>query len=162
MIELMTGIALLTSSIVGATTTDAAISKDIQIKTLATTPTPVVVTATTTQAITLEDYLRVYFADTPALIEIAKCESTFMHYDKKGKLVRGNIDPSDVGVMQINERYHDDQATKLGFDIRTVEGNLAYAKYLYQKQGSTPWNASKPCWGKKVAALSQPLAVAKK
>ncbi|MBI5126684.1 MAG: hypothetical protein HZA80_02900 [Candidatus Taylorbacteria bacterium] len=159
----MTGIALLTSSIVGATTTDADIAKDIQIKTLATVTTPIVAAATTTQAMTLEAYLRVYFADTPALVEIAKCESTFMHYDKKGRVVRGMVDPTDVGVMQINERYHDDQATKLGFDIRTVEGNLAYAKYLYGKQGSTPWNASKPCWGKKVAALSQhPLAIANK
>lgn len=109
----------------------------------------------------VENYLREHFADTPLLIEIARCESTFMHY-KDGEVVRGRVDNADVGVMQINERYHLETATKLGFDIHTIDGNMAYAKYLYEKSGAQPWSASKPCWIKALAATDSHEVVAKK
>jgi len=48
--------------------------------------------------------------------------------------------------MQINEYYHTDKAKKLGLNLRTVEGNLAYAKYLYDKEGTQPWISSSKCW----------------
>jgi hypothetical protein len=48
--------------------------------------------------------------------------------------------------MQINERYQGPTAKLLGFDIYTVEGNIAYAKHLYEEQGSKPWQASAGCW----------------
>lgn len=88
------------------------------------------------------------FADTPVLIDIAKCESTYQQFDEKGNVLRGRVDNQDVGTMQINERYHLEEAEKLGLNIYTVEGNLAFAKILYEKEGTKPWNPSKPCWGK--------------
>lgn len=100
----------------------------------------------------LEKYLREHFADTPILIEIARCESTLVHFREDGTLMRGRVDSADVGVMQINERYHLENAKKLGLDIYTIEGNVEYAKYLYKKFGSKPWKASSPCWGSKVIA----------
>ncbi len=50
--------------------------------------------------------------------------------------------------MQINTYYHRDAAEKLGMDLYSLHGNLAYAQYLYEKEGTVPWNSSKPCWGK--------------
>jgi hypothetical protein len=56
--------------------------------------------------------------------------------------------------MQINEKYHLARSVELGMDIDTLEGNLEYGALLYKEQGSQPWSASKPCWGKKEVALA--------
>jgi len=95
--------------------------------------------------ITLEEYVRGYFVETPILAEIAKCESRFRQYNVNGVL-RGDYDRNDIGVMQINERYHAERSQKNGFDIKTLDGNLGYAKWLYEREGLTPWNSSKACW----------------
>ena len=96
---------------------------------------------------TLEAVVRDYFSDTPVLAEIARCETRFRHYDRAGEVLRGAIDRNDVGIMQVNERYHLKRAETEGFDIYSLEGNLAYAKYLYHKEGSDPWVSSSACWG---------------
>ncbi len=96
--------------------------------------------------ISLEDHVKEYFKEAPVLAEIAKCESTYRHFKKDGTIVRGKINPADVGLMQINEKYHVEQAKKLGFDIYTLEGNMAYAKWLYEKEGVKPWKSSSKCW----------------
>ncbi len=99
---------------------------------------------------TLSTHVREYFADMPVLSEVARCESEFRQFDSKGHVVRGKADRNDVGIMQINERYHLDRAETLGYDIYTLEGNMAYARYLYETEGTKPWNASRPCWGNAV------------
>lgn len=120
---------------------------DIEANALKVTAAPVVEEVTEVP-LTLEQYLSEYYKDEPLLVEIAKCESTLRHFDSKGRVLRGNVDSNDVGVMQINERYHLEKSAELGFDIHTVEGNLAYAKWLFGKYSHQPWSASKPCWGK--------------
>lgn len=108
--------------------------------------------ATTTEVSTLIDskavemIVRKEFKNQPILVEIARCESTFRHYDAEGKLLRGKVDSRDVGVMQINTYYHGATAEKLGIDLYTIEGNLEYAKYLYDKNGLKDWRASSACW----------------
>lgn len=97
---------------------------------------------------TLGAYVREYFADTPILADIAWCESRMRHLDKNGELLRGTVDSDDVGVMQINTRYHLETAQELGIDVYSLKGNLEYARHLYDKQGTKPWLASSPCWGK--------------
>ncbi|MEX0933469.1 MAG: hypothetical protein WDZ74_01815 [Candidatus Paceibacterota bacterium] len=92
-----------------------------------------------------------YFADIPEMIYVAQCESTFRHYGADGNVLRGNVVSSDVGVMQINEYYHLDRARSLGYDVHTLEGNLGYARFLYEEQGLQPWSASRPCWSSKHA-----------
>lgn len=52
----------------------------------------------------------------------------------------------DIGLFQINEKYHLDNAKSLGIDIYTAEGNTKYAIMLYNKNGTRDWDASKPCW----------------
>lgn len=94
----------------------------------------------------VEEFVREYFKDTPILADVARCESTFRHLGKDGYVIRGIVDKRDVGVMQINEGYHLETANKLGHNIYTLEGNMDYAKLLYQKFGLSPWKASSKCW----------------
>jgi len=110
------------------------------------------------QAQTIKEYVQEYFADVPIMVDISKCESHFRQYSSSGAVYRGVKNNQDVGVMQINERYHLDTTKKLGIDIYTVEGNVAYARYLFEKEGVAPWASSQPCWGKtknaKILALA--------
>ncbi len=96
----------------------------------------------------LGGYVREYYSETPILAEIAWCESRFRHLNKDGEIFRGKVNKSDIGVMQVNTYYHEKKAGELGYDLYSLRGNLEYAQYLYDTEGTTPWNSSKPCWGK--------------
>ncbi len=97
---------------------------------------------------TMSAYVRQYYAHEPILADIAWCESRMRHLDTDGEIFRGEVNQSDVGVMQINTYYHGEKAEELGLDLHSLNGNLAYALYLYDKEGTRPWNSSRPCWGK--------------
>jgi hypothetical protein len=97
--------------------------------------------------VSVEQYVKAYFADAPIMAQVSRCESQYRQFTKDGALLRGRVVKEDVGVMQINETYHLETSRKLGYDIHTLDGNLAYGRYLYEKQGTQPWNSSKPCWG---------------
>ncbi len=96
----------------------------------------------------IESKVRVYFADTPIMAEIVKCESQFRQFNSDGSPFRGKINDEDIGIAQVNEHYHLKRSQKLGYDIYTVEGNMAYAKLLYEEEGTDPWISSAPCWKK--------------
>jgi hypothetical protein len=147
MMELTTSVMILFGALYGG----GQASAETGIDTTGSTSPKVQVAQVVVEAhepMTLEAFIRERFEDTPILAEIAKCESQFTHFDSKGNVIRGIVNPKDVGVMQINETYHDETAKKLGLDIRTFEGNLAYAKWLYEKYGSKPWVHSSKCWSK--------------
>ncbi len=108
-----------------------------------------------------ERYVRQYFKDIPIMIQVARCESTFRHLDDDGEIHRGRVNNADVGVMQINEYYHLETSEKKGLDIYTIEGNTAYARDLYERQGTQPWISSKPCWGKYLNDGSNQIALNK-
>lgn len=97
---------------------------------------------------TLGEYVREYFADAPVMADIAWCESRMRHINKDGTIFRGTVDRDDIGVMQINTRYHLAEAKEMGIDIYSLSGNLAYARHIYEKQGLKPWYSSSPCWSK--------------
>jgi hypothetical protein len=80
------------------------------------------------------------------MADVAFCESRFRQFNKNGEPLRGIANKADVGVMQINEKYHADTAVRLGINIYTLEGNMEYAKYLYDTKGTKPWVHSKGCW----------------
>lgn len=110
--------------------------------------------------IATEEYVRKYFSDIPIMVEIARCESHFKQFDPDGTIHRGVVNPADVGVMQINESYHLDRAKQNNYNIYSIEGNVSYARELYEDRGTKPWNSSKPCWGKYVGkTISNELAV---
>ena len=101
-----------------------------------------------------ESYIRHYFADLPVLVDVAYCESNFRQYDKNGNILRGVVNKSDIGVMQINTYYHLNDAKELGYDLYTLEGNTAYARVLYEKKGTNPWTYSSKCWAKGPSSLA--------
>jgi hypothetical protein len=110
----------------------------------------------------LESKVKTFFKDDPILAEIARCESSFRQYDANGDVLRGKVNKGDVGVMQINEYYHADKAGQLGLDLETPEGNMAYAKYLYEHEGGQPWKASSDCWRSAMkSAPAEQIALAK-
>jgi len=147
MIELTTGIAFLVSSIYGGAQVQNSASQTGNIN---TNPTVELTSSSTEKSFinskVVEAYVKSQFADEPLLVDIARCESTYRQFDQTGNILRGVVNKADVGVMQINEKYHADEAVKLGLNIYTVEGNLAFGKYLYNKYGSDPWSSSAPCW----------------
>ncbi|MES2749400.1 MAG: hypothetical protein V4606_03335 [Patescibacteria group bacterium] len=98
-----------------------------------------------------EAIVRNYFKDIPVMIQVARCESTFQHTLADGSVLRGKVDSADTGVMQINKRYHAATAAALGLDLHDIYDNMAYARHLYEKQGTQPWNASAPCWAQTLA-----------
>ena len=84
------------------------------------------------------------------LLDIAYCESGsnqkaigYNYRYVNGKRV---ISSRDIGLFQINEYYHAKSAKALGMDIYTQSGNTAYALYLYKRNGTRDWNASRHCW----------------
>lgn len=79
------------------------------------------------------------------LVDVARCESRFRQLDKNGAPLRGEINPKDVGVMQINEKYWLAKSKQLGYDIYTLGGNIEMAKHIYKVQGIQAWNWSSPC-----------------
>ncbi len=98
-----------------------------------------------------ETIVREYFEDIPVMIQVARCESTFRHTMNDGSVLQGRVDPADTGVMQINKRYHLKSATNMGLNLDDIFDNMAYARHLYEKQGTQPWSASSPCWGRTLA-----------
>lgn len=73
------------------------------------------------------------------MVYIASCESRYRQFNADGSVLLGEQNPLDTGIFQINKKYHLEAAIAMGYDINTVEGNIMYAKYLYDTQGTKPW-----------------------
>jgi hypothetical protein len=160
MIEIITTSVFVLTSIYGSPTAPA-------IDNISTTTAPgasVRIEETTTTNIPtskeLEAKAREFFKNDPLLVEIARCESSFRHLTKDGSVLRGKVNKGDVGLMQINEFYHADTAKKLGLDLETLEGNMAYAEYLYNREGGQPWKASSTCWNQAEKSITDSVQVA--
>lgn len=102
----------------------------------------------------VEEFVRAYFTDAPVMAEIAWCETKFKHFNRAGEVLRGEVTRSDTGVMQINEYFHGKTAKTLDIDIFSLEGNLHYARYLYEKEGTRPWNSSRHCWSARTGHIA--------
>ena len=96
----------------------------------------------------VEKFVADYFADIPLMKKIAYCESRNRHFNKNGQVLRGEVTNLDRGVMQINLYFHAETAKKMGLDLHDLDDNVAYARYLYEKQGAKPWMSSSACWAK--------------
>ena len=92
-----------------------------------------------------------FLLDVKKMKDIALCESNMRQYTKEGTLLRGYVHAYDVGVFQINEKVHGEEAKRLGIDLYTTDGNLEFAAILMKREGTRPWNASKKCWNKEIA-----------
>ena len=158
MIGLTTGLFMLTAAFTPLTldaSTIAPASTSITVQTSTETKSATTTVLALQDFKTLEAYVRAYYKDTPELALVAKCESDFRQYDASGAILLGTVNKGDIGIMQINKYYNGDNAEKLGYDIYTIDGNLAYAKVLYDKFGMDPWSSSKKCWEPQIVAMRQ-------
>jgi len=81
-------------------------------------------------------------AQTALLKRIGECESGFqMKPNTSGT-------SSAYGIFQ-ELKVHDKRAKSLGGTRFDLETHIAVAIALFKEQGTTPWVASKDCWGKK-------------
>lgn len=85
------------------------------------------------------------FPNDTTMWNIAACESQFRQFRDSGELVV-NPNSTATGTFQIMASTHEKKALAMGFDIKTPEGNIAYANYLRENEGYTPWEASSHCW----------------
>ena len=89
----------------------------------------------------------------PELVPICSCESmqgkygTPTHYEEDGVTVlRGRVNPDDIGICQINLGYHQAAAEAQGLDLFVEADNITFANQLYEKTGSAAWSWSRSCW----------------
>lgn len=92
----------------------------------------------------IEKIRETFSEDPDVMVRIAKCEGV-----KDGKLDPTVISPTnDYGIFQLNQKAHGQRLKELNIDPLTVEGNLKYARMLYDTSGTNPWYMSKNCWYK--------------
>lgn len=91
----------------------------------------------------IEARVRELFMDAPVMVDVARCESGFRQFAPSGQPLSGGRG-ANIGVFQINEASHASWSKSLGYDIYSTEGNLAYARYLYDRQGTKPWVSCVP------------------
>jgi hypothetical protein len=89
------------------------------------------------------------------MIEIANCESTgLIHWLPNGKLrPHSQGKSSAAGAFQVLLRYrpHRENIKRMKLDMNNVDDYLKFVRYLYKQQGLHPWDASRPCWQRRVA-----------
>ena len=104
---------------------------------------PNIVLAQTSSNEGVEAQVRAYFSDIPVMIDIAYCESGFRQFALNGQVLRGG-GGAYIGIFQINENIHSGNAIYLGYDLKTVQGNMGYARHLYNGSGTNPWRNCVP------------------
>lgn len=73
-------------------------------------------------------------------MEIARGESGLKQWHADGRVVRGIVDRDDTGLFQINRRYWDEEAKRLGLDYENdIVDNIKMARHIYKTQGVTAW-----------------------
>lgn len=82
------------------------------------------------------------------LLRVAECESGSKQFLPNGKLVRDGVTGTHVGLFQESLGWQASSTANGYGDIKTTDGNIAWAIHLYEVQGLRPWLASKDCWGK--------------
>ncbi len=108
----------------------------------------------------IESQIRTHFESDQVMINIARCESEFTQFRRDGSVLRGGYKGRMIGIYQIAPMHIPD-ATRLGFDVETVEGNIGYAQYLYDLYGTSPWLDSAHCWKKLSTSPAPPFRTAK-
>ena len=90
----------------------------------------------------IEQEVMAVFPDAPVMLKVVACES-----DYKIDAYNPTNNSHDQGLLQISDRYHKKEWTRLGFtDMKDPIQNLAYGRILYDKNGLTDWRWSKHCW----------------
>ena len=113
---------------------------------------PVTVGAAVNLNAEVEALVRTAFADAPDMIAVAKCESGYRQFNDDGTPLHGGGGGKYVGIFQISEAVHSAAAARLGDDINSIAGNIAFARHLYDEQGNVPWVS---CLSKKILTAQE-------
>lgn len=100
---------------------------------------------------TVKAHIEAQFGVGTPMVAVAMCESGLVQFDDFNHVLRGHITPADIGTFQVNVEYHGNRAKKLGINLYSLDGNIEYAKYLYDKNGLKDWEASRGCWSKLIS-----------
>ncbi len=138
-------VALVASLVLLAVPKEAKEAEAYQIRGLNASTTNVLPINVSTQHPPIKALLIREFGTSSPLIKVAACESQFRQFNEDGDVLHGIVNPKDIGIFQINEKYWLDKSIELGYDIYTIEGNINMAKYIYQVQ-PTAWYLSEFCW----------------
>lgn len=98
---------------------------------------------TVQKVLTPKEKIILEFQDAPIMVHIAQAEST-MCTDKD------NPDSSASGCFQILRKTWTDYKCEGVFDTDSMNDdiNIACARKIYNRSGTSPWNESKHVWGK--------------
>ncbi|MFM2423804.1 MAG: hypothetical protein RLZZ70_191 [Candidatus Parcubacteria bacterium] len=110
----------------------------------AATSTTLVATSSVVAKATYESEVQSYFADIPVMIAIARCESRFRQFTDAGNVFFGGAGQEYIGIFQFARAIHELPAKALGYDLATTDGNLKYARHLYEQSGTVPWQSCVP------------------
>lgn len=94
-----------------------------------------------TPVLTIEERIKQELGD--EFVRIASCESTLKQFNDDGTVLISHT--NDKGLFQVNHIHWND-AIRLGIDLDTIDGQIAYAKHLKEKNGTKDWFMSKKCW----------------
>lgn len=89
----------------------------------------------------MREKIKVDFKDHPFMIPVA-CRESGYNQTKSGttEVLKGEKDPNDHGVFQINLTNHAAKIAELKLDVDKYEGQVAYARYLLSTpQGINHW-----------------------
>jgi len=114
---------------------------------------PQVILAQTDPNAAIEASVRFYFADIPVMADIAKCETNFRQYNPDGSPMY-DATGTYIGVFQIAKSIHTTAAKSLGLDLATIDGNMMYARHLYESSGTAPWKGCLPKQGTTATPVS--------
>jgi soluble lytic murein transglycosylase-like protein len=81
------------------------------------------------------------------ILAVLKCESGFNSKALGLNKKNGKVWSKDVGLMQINNVFHEDKAEAMGLDIYNPLDNLLYGISLIKKNGVADYKASLKCIG---------------
>ena len=96
------------------------------------------------------DSIRVAFPTDTVMWNIAAAETDCIHEDSIGRAIQNKDGAEAYGVYQIHVPDHGKycgNAELPEFDIYTLEGNIACAKKLRERNGYQDWEASRSDWG---------------
>lgn len=67
------------------------------------------------------------------MLQIADCESNLRQFKADGSVLMGGGGGNYIGVFQIGKQWVS-RAKDMGMDVYTLEGNVAFAKWLYTEE----------------------------
>lgn len=101
--------------------------------------TPTRAAPSTTDTLSIEDMVAAAFPDAPYMVAIARCESHLRQYSAPGVVLMGGGGGNYIGIFQIGRQWVP-TAREMGLDVYTPEGNIAFARYLFDEYGaSSQW-----------------------